>query len=625
MNSPQSLSLRQELSFENLSDVSLDISIVTYNSFKWLAKFFDSLASQRIPLKQIRLLVRDNGSTDGSIAWLQNFQQEQQHNYLEISVEAGANVGFGKGHNANLAKAQSPFFLVTNVDLEFEPDTLVELLIQACADGPDVAQWECRQKPYEHPKHYNPVNGDVLWCSSACALFRTEAMRKVGGYEPLLFMYGEDVELSYRLRDNGYRLRYVPKATVWHYTYEEAAQVKPMQFLGSTYANVLLRCRYGSRHQVIGGAIMYLGLLAVPQSFPGQRRGLLKNGLKLLRSAPVFLRTRRKSHQPFPFRLWDYEMPREGSFHAYPEKTGDEPKPLVSVLTRTTPGKTGRLAEAVASVAAQTYSNIQLVVVEDGGNTAQAFMDEVRGYGVLSEVTYLPLPKMGRCAAGNAALAAARGELLCFLDDDDLFYADHLEVLVDAWQKRPELGAVYSLAYQVRTEVISAEPWIYREIEHSLLYRQQFNRYVMWHHNYLPIQTVLFKRSLFEQYGGFDPDLENLEDWNLWVRYSLHHDFEMVHKVTSLYRVPAKAEMAVGRQKMLDDYYAKAQEKHAQLRADISPVEVLSAAQQLSRDIYVTLIPAKQVRKFILQVPSLRWLYHPLRKFAYYVRRVRNR
>ncbi|MET1114297.1 MAG: glycosyltransferase family 2 protein [Comamonas sp.] len=603
----------------------MDISIVTYNSLKWLEKFFDSLASQRIPLKQIRLLVRDNGSADGSIAWLQKYQQDNQQKYLEISVEAGGNVGFGKGHNANLAKAKSAFFLVTNVDLEFEPDTLVELLIQACADGQDVAQWECRQKPYEHPKHYNPVNGDVLWCSSACALFRTEAMRKVGGYEPHLFMYGEDVELSYRLRDNGYRLRYVPKATVWHYTYEEAAQVKPMQFLGSTYANVLLRCRYGSRQQVIAGAIMYLGLLAVPQSFPGQRRGLLKNGLKLLRSAPAFLRTRRKSHQPFPFRLWDYEMPREGSFHAYPEKTGAEAMPLVSVLTRTTPGKTGRLAEAVASIAAQTYRNIQLVVVEDGGDTAQAFMDQVRGYGVLSEVTYLPLPKMGRCAAGNAALQAARGELLCFLDDDDLFYADHLEVLVDAWQKRPELGAVYSLAYQVRTEVISPEPWIYREIEHSLLYRQHFNRYVMWHHNYLPIQTVLFKRSLFETYGGFDPDLENLEDWNLWVRYSLHHDFEMVHKVTSLYRVPARAEMAVGRQKMLDDYYAKAQAKHAQLRADISPVEVLAAAQQLSRDIYVTLIPAKKVRQYILEVPSLRWLYHPLRKFAYYMRRVRGR
>ncbi|MNW05981.1 hypothetical protein D3C71_2023120 [compost metagenome] len=83
--------------------------------------------------------------------------------------------------------------------------------------------------------------------------------------------------------------------------------------------------------------------------------------------------------------------------------------------------------------------------------------------------------------------------------------------------------------------------------------------------------------------------------------------------------------MAVGRQKMLDDYYAKAQAKHAQLRADLSPVQVLAAAEQLSRDIYVTMIPAKKVRQYILQVPGLRWLYHPLRKFAYYMRRVRGR
>ena len=157
--------------------------------------------------------------------------------------------------------------------MEFEAKTLINLVETALADHEEVAQWECRQKPYEHPKHYSPVTGDTLWCSSACTLFRTSALRKVGGYEHRLFMYGEDVELSYRLRDHGYRLRYIPKATVWHYTYEEAAQVKPMQFLGSTYANVLLRCRYGRWRQVFTGFAMYMGLLTLPQSFAGQRLG----------------------------------------------------------------------------------------------------------------------------------------------------------------------------------------------------------------------------------------------------------------------------------------------------------------------------------------------------------------
>lgn len=607
---------------ENHSNIFLDISIVVFNSSQWFHKFFNSLENQNFPLDNIRILIRDNGSSDESLSWIEKYKFENENKYLDISIESGLNVGFGRGHNENLKLAESDFFLVTNVDLEFEADTIVQLIDSASKDEQDVVQWECRQKPFEHPKHYNPATGDTLWCSSACTLFRTQALRTVGGYEPHLFMYGEDVELSYRLRDHGYRLRYIPKATVWHYTYEEAAQVKPMQFLGSTYANVLLRCRYGRWRQVFAGFVMYMGLLTLPQSFNGQRLGLLKNGLKLLHTAPAFLRSRYKSQQPFPFRLWDYEMTREGAFHAYPEETSAS-YPLVSVLTRTTPSKTGRLKEAIASIAAQTYPHIQLVVVEDGGNTAKSLMDEIRASKAFADVCYLPLPKTGRCGAGNAALQAARGQLLCFLDDDDLFYADHLEVLVGAWQKRPELGAVYGLAYQVRTEVVSPEPWVYREVEHSLLYRQPFNRYLMWHHNYLPIQTVLFQRALFEKYGGFDPELDNLEDWNLWVRYSLFHDFEMVPKVTSLYRVPAKIETAVERQKMLDDYYAKAQEKHAQLRLELSPTQVLEAAEQLSRELYIRIVPTKTIRQYILKIPGVRWLYQPLRKVVNYMRRAR--
>ncbi len=605
-----------------LINKNIDISIVLFNSLKWLDRFFISLEKQDFPLDKIRLLIRDNLIDSKDAEWINSYLCINKHLYADVVFERGENVGFGQGHNTNLLKAENNFFLVTNVDLEFEAKTLINLVETALADHEEVAQWECRQKPYEHPKHYSPVTGDTLWCSSACTLFRTSALRKVGGYEHRLFMYGEDVEISYRLRDHGYRLRYIPKATVWHYTYEEAAQVKPMQFLGSTYANVLLRCRYGRWRQVFTGFAMYMGLLTLPQSFAGQRLGLLKNGLKLLYTVPAFLRSRCKSQQPFPFRLWDYEMTREGAFHAYSE----EPLasfPLVSVLTRTTPNKTGRLKEAIASIAAQTYPNIQLVIVEDGGSTAQAFMDEIRTSEAFADVCYLPLPKTGRCGAGNAALQAASGQLLCFLDDDDLFYADHLEVLVAAWQKRPELGAVYGLAYQVRTEIVSPEPWVYREVEHSLLYRQPFNRYLIWHHNYLPIQTVLFQRTLFEKYGGFDPELDNLEDWNLWVRYSLFHDFEMVPKVTSLYRVPAKVETAVERQQLLDDYYAKAQEKHAQLRLELSPTQVLEAAEQLSRELYISIVPTKTIRQYILKIPGIRWLYQPLRKVVNYMRRAR--
>jgi len=608
----------------DFQDQFLDISVVTYNSSKWMERFIQSLLSQKLPLSQISLYFRDNGSTDPTVQTLNDIKAKFGSQFKSIEVAQGDNIGYGAGHNTNFAKCQNKFVLVTNVDLEFEADTLPTLLQVANQDPENIASWECRQKPYEHPKDYHPVTGETLWSSSACVLFRLSAIRHVGMYEQALFMYGEDVELSYRLRDRGFKLKYVPMASVWHHTYEEVAQVKPMQFLGSTLANVLLRCRYGTREEITQGFAMFLGLFALRPQFPGQRRRLVGQLFKLLWLAPKFLQTRKLSQEHFPFRMWDYAMAREGAFYPFPEKTPLH-KPLVSVLVRTMPGCGGRLKEAVASIAAQTYQAIHLVVVEDGGQTAHAQLDDIKASGRFQEVTYEPLPKSGRCLAGNAALAAAKGELVCFLDDDDLFYADHLEVLVNAWSEKPELGAVYGLAYEVRTEIISQDPWIYKDHMHSLMFRQPFSRTLLWHHNFMPIQTVLFQRKLYEEYGGFDPELDNLEDWNLWVRYSLKHDFLMVPKVTSLYRVPASVDKALQRQAVLDDYYSKAQAKHAQLKIEISPPEILKMAEQLSRELYIGVIPSSWLRDKFLNTPLVNKLYYPAKRLWSLWRAVRNR
>ena len=619
----------------------ITLSIVTYNSEKWLAAFFQSLFQQNLPCDQIALCVLDNGSTDNSFEWLSKQQAALSQKFASLSLNQGQNIGFGLGHNFNLALTNTPYFWVTNVDLEFEPDSLTTLLATAQQDSSQafsntsIAAWECRQKPYEHPKDYHPVTGETAWCSSACVLFKTDAIQSVKGYDPLLFLYGEDVELSYRLRRQGYKLKYVPQATVWHYTYEEAAQVKPQQFLGSTLANVLLRCRYGRRHEVIQGFVMFMALFAMKPQFPGMRTKLLGQLWKLIQLAPKFLSSRQKSKETFPFRMWDYAMAREGAFYEYPNAQNsaivqaekNNMLPWVTVLVRTMPGRSGKLKEALASVAHQTYARIELVVVEDGGQDVQSakpHIDALEKSGVIQKIVYRPLAKVGRCEAGNQALAAATGQLCCFLDDDDLFYADHLEVLVNAWLNNTQLGAVYSLAYEVRTEVISEEPWVYKDILHNLIHRQPFNRGVLWHHNYFPIQAVLFQRQLFLDHGGFDTSLDNLEDWNLWVRYSLKNDFELVPKVTSLYRVPNDVNKALQRQSVLDDYYAKAQAKHAELRVELSPTEIIQIAQELSRQSSMVGVPMSLLKRIVLGTPGLRNFYHPLKRVASIWRRMRS-
>lgn len=602
----------------------LDISVVTYNSSRWLTAFFSSLLAQKLSCSRIRLLLRDNGSNDDTPSLLQEFVRNQGDFFAFVHLEIGKNTGFGRGHNENFKLSESDFFLVTNVDLEFEISTIQILLDQAEADDKNVAVWECRQKPFEHPKIYDPVTSETSWCSSACILFRASIFKRVGGYEPAFFMYGEDVELSYRLRDLGYQLRYVPGAVVWHFSYQEPGKTKPLQFVGNSVANVLLRCRYGSVREIFAGFVMYFGLFMLRPRFPHMHGQLLAGFFRLLAKAPRFLSTRRRSRQQFGFRLWDYEIAREGAFYEHESSIGDDSL-LVSIIVRTMPGRGGKLQEALASIAAQTYQSIELIVVEDGGETARSQIEFHKGKNRFLHVVYLPLSKSGRCVAGNAGLAAATGELVGFLDDDDLFYADHVEVLVSEWKKNPHLGAVYALGFQVRTDIKSHEPWIYVNLDHEVVYRQTFSRPLLWHHNYLPIQTVIFKRELFLQEGGFDADLENLEDWNLWVRYSLRHDFKMVPKVTSLYRVPAKNGEAAERQKILDEFYSKAQEKHSGLRIETSPTEILEISREMAASLYVFAVPASRLRNLATRMPVLRWVYHPARRLYHLIFRSSNR
>jgi hypothetical protein len=84
----------------------------------------------------------------------------------------------------------------------------------------------------------------------------------------------------------------------------------------------------------------------------------------------------------------------------------------------------------------------------------------------------------------------------------------------------------------------------------------------------------MFEKSLFEQYGGLDETVDALEDWDMWVRYSLHTDFAFLLKTTSIYRVPAVREINEKRQKDLDDALIFMREKHKGYMQKVSVYDV---------------------------------------------------
>lgn len=186
----------------------------------------------------------DCGSRDGTVAAV-------RQRFGWVRVLALDNVGYGQGANAGVRHTTAPYVAVANADTRFPPGSLRTLADALDADpsigavGPAVCypdgrrQASARRFPtlrqaaghalfglwwprnpwtraYRMLDHDPEQPRDVDWLSGCALLLRRDAFEAVGGFDPRYFMYVEDVDLCYRLRRAGWRLRYLPTVRVVH-------------------------------------------------------------------------------------------------------------------------------------------------------------------------------------------------------------------------------------------------------------------------------------------------------------------------------------------------------------------------------------------------------------------------
>ncbi|MCR8844851.1 glycosyltransferase family 2 protein [Paenibacillus sp. SC116] len=556
---------------------SIDIVIVSYNSEKWINQCLESLKNVNYPLKNLYITFVDNSSTDDSKKIIESYPQKALFGGFNYHF-SNENLGFGKANNFAVERTEQEFVFFLNVDTELDENCIQELMNSVEHSDEFTALWECRQFPYEHPKIYHPVTSEVSWASAAACLVRRDYFVQVGMFDENIFMYAEDVDLSWRFRAHGYKLRYAPKSIVHHYTYMSANEVKPNQFYNSTYNNLMLRYKFGSWKDIYAGYALFSALFFIKGPSQNHRKIITKNAFKSVVDGLKFRKWKRVNKQVEfspDFKVWDYEIIRDGAFYI---NELPEERPLVSVLIRTC-GRPSVLRETLESVRNQTYSNIQVVIVEDGPAISQAMIEAE--FSDLNVKYHATVDNVGRCEVANIALDIADGEYCNFLDDDDVFFADHIEVLCTQLLKHPQKKAAYSLAFETPISVISKEPYVYKELFHNVNHRQPFNRLILLHHNYFPIQCVLFSRSLYTELGGMDKELEVLEDWDLWLKYALRYDFHYVEKVTSVYRVPSEVQQVHSRQQLFDKYLHKVREKHGKEQVQLSFQEIFVDAETI--------------------------------------------
>ena len=287
---------------------------------------------------------------------------------------------------------------------------------------------------------------------------------------------------------------------------------------------------------------------------------LLRNVPKLLKNIPRFLKGKGPVAAKFPFRGYDYELIRDGAFWQAKPFALESSVPKITVITRTYRGRGVFLKQAMQSVFNQTYPNIELVVAEDGGNSQLELVESISKCAPANvAVKFLANEKIGRSGVGNAAMAIAQGKYFMFLDDDDLLFSDHVETLMQCLSADPALDAAYSLAFEVATRVNDDKTHYVEELFYTPpVFRQPWDYEVMQRHNFIPIQSIMFKKELYQRWGGFDLELDQLEDWNLWLCYGYEANFRYIEKTTSLFRTPAESSVRADRHALLHNAYEMA-------------------------------------------------------------------
>jgi N-acetylglucosaminyl-diphospho-decaprenol L-rhamnosyltransferase len=216
--------------------------VVSYNSAAYLPDCLRSLRSEGVE----SVVVADNASADRSVAVV------EAEDPAVVVVQTGANLGFGAAANRGVAATFGDYLLILNPDTVVEPGTVKALSDALDRDSglavvgprienldgtlyPSVRRFPDLTVAFGHaflglvwPQNpftrryrmldwdHDRASADVDWVGGACFLARRTAFEMVGGFDEGYFMYVEDVDLCWRLRQAGWRVGYEPGGRVVH-------------------------------------------------------------------------------------------------------------------------------------------------------------------------------------------------------------------------------------------------------------------------------------------------------------------------------------------------------------------------------------------------------------------------
>jgi glycosyltransferase involved in cell wall biosynthesis/radical SAM superfamily enzyme YgiQ (UPF0313 family) len=201
--------------------------------------------------------------------------------------------------------------------------------------------------------------------------------------------------------------------------------------------------------------------------------------------------------------------------------------PIISVIVPTH-NRPEMLKEAIQSILDQTFQDFEIIVINDAGQDVSAVIQEFNSQKIkyISHET-----NKGLAAARNTGISSATGKYIAYLDDDDIFYPNHLETLFTFLQNSGEKVAYTD---SVRAfQRIEGDRYVTYQKDTPYSYDFDYDR--IYYENFIPVLCFMHEKNCFDVCGMFDETFSCLEDWELWLRMSQHFTMHHIKTLTCEY------------------------------------------------------------------------------------------
>ena len=502
----------------------VSVVIPTYNSVKFIAQAIDSVLNQTYTNYEI--VIVDDGSTDETKKLLKSYQGKINYVYQE-------NQGVATARNRGIEIATGELIAFLDADDLFLPNKLeqqVKVLLEQPSLGMVVCGWRITDEAGE-------AIGDVkLWerlpkldletwlywkpVLPSATIVRREWLLEVGGF-PQATIPVEDVECFLELVAQGCEAAWCPQVgTVYRQINPDSLcrhTLRRVQSLELLHQRFFAKADLPAQIRQLENSVVYANLVwsawhLYQNGYEQEMSDYLRQSLSFTRQSAAeislnWVESFESYHDVGQPQLNTYRLTQTPGWQALIADTLAVKKPQVSVVIPAY-NSARYISDAIASVLEQTYTDYEIIVINDGSTDNTDEM--VTPY--LDCVRYFKQENQGVSAARNRGIYLARGELVAFLDADDILMPHKLEQQVEIFTTLPEIGIVNSgfrLITEAGEEVSDTERW------HKI---PELTPEVWLIHKPVLPSAMMFRRHWLVKVEGFDTRFFASEDVELVLR-----------------------------------------------------------------------------------------------------------